>query len=189
MRKSWTPARQKPEPRHSWLRTFFRSASQTRHAKVSQESRSPGQPEESRRAALPVKHNTENNLSDPVARLPPFAFGLDGTFDTLSILSRASMELNKPLPLTPSEVVRSLSARTNLPFPRQPATVMRTSSTKPTMSTQPRATPGHPNHLGLTIRVPSVHEFMPPTEVESKAAAGMSEPAKSVQPQAWYDLL
>ena len=114
-RLSWTPTRQKSQSRSSWLQGFksiFRTSSnksQQPHARHRHNS-SLGTIAD---APLSMSHPRQTlipNNSNSVQGSRRYNFGLDGTSDDLP--SPSSSPLNKPLPLTPIEIVHRLSSGT-----------------------------------------------------------------------------
>ncbi|OQU97456.1 hypothetical protein CLAIMM_03384 [Cladophialophora immunda] len=126
VRRSLTPVWQKRDSsRNSWMeimRNFFRTESSSSQAKQSRVESSSHQIQSTVPASVtsPTEQTIVSTQSPIEQERKPYHFGLDGTIDQRSLASRYIMDYNKPLPLSPGEIVRSLSAHTALPHLRQP---------------------------------------------------------------------
>jgi hypothetical protein len=112
-RLSWTPTRQSSDSRRSWLQGF-RSLFRSNHNNPSKA------PSKRRRSCSTESHidagsgmlRSHERMSSDAHRHPPRPrFDLDGACD--DVVSPSSSYLNKPLPLNPEEIVKSISSRTH----------------------------------------------------------------------------
>jgi hypothetical protein len=112
-RLSWTPTRQSSDSRRSWLqgfRSLFRSNQNNSAQALSKRRRSCSTENNTDAASGMLK--THEQMSSEAHRQPPRPrFDLDGACD--DIVSPSTSYLNKPLPLNPEEIVKSISSRTH----------------------------------------------------------------------------
>ena len=185
VRRSLTPVWQRRDSsRQSWMkimRNFFRTeANSSQGAKSSKrESSNHSQPTVALSTALPSHHTDEHTPATEPERLS-YPLGLDGVMDPRLFVSRDDLDRNKPLPLSPGEIVRSLSTnadmRTSLQ-PRNPATLSR-AVTSADLRYDTR-TPAS-DHI-KPREVPAKHQLLPVYELEDTSSKEGGEPEKIAQ--------
>jgi hypothetical protein len=114
-RLSWTPTRQNPNSRRSWLQGFkaLFGSSQNNLANTTSGHRhksSIGTIANAQASMLTPHKSVASNTAIAAQQSKPLGLSLDGAFDDLS--SPSTSPLNKPLPLTPYEIAHSLSSGT-----------------------------------------------------------------------------
>jgi len=105
-------------------------------------------------------------------------FGLDGAFDDRSPTSTSSSTFNKPLPMSPDDIVRSLSSRTDTPslsHATRPSTASTTSSGVTQASHQ------H-DFRSIAQELLARHELSPVREMSNNNDSRDCEPAKIFDP-------
>ncbi|KIW33457.1 uncharacterized protein PV07_00308 [Cladophialophora immunda] len=186
VRRSLTPVWQKRDSsRNSWMeimRNFFRTESSSSQAKQSRVESSSHQIQSTVPASVtsPTEQTIVSTQSPIEQERKPYHFGLDGTIDQRSLASRYIMDYNKPLPLSPGEIVRSLSAHTALPHLRQPrpATLNNTVASADLKYDSQAPTSHHIKRK----EVPVKHQLSPVREAKDPFAAHAAEPQKIEQP-------
>ncbi|OAP62813.1 hypothetical protein AYL99_02040 [Fonsecaea erecta] len=183
VRRSLTPVWQKRDSsRNSWmeiLRNLFRTESTSSQAKQSRAESISIQIH----PTLPDVITSSNNQTIITATPIPVEhehksspLGLDGTVESTSI-----MDCNKPLPLSPGEIVRSLSAHPVMPrgYQTNSATLNgAVTLADPNNDSQALAAA----HRIKRKDVPVKHHLSPVREVKDTSAAHAAEPQKIEQP-------
>ncbi|KIY04034.1 uncharacterized protein Z520_00726 [Fonsecaea multimorphosa CBS 102226] len=187
VRRSLTPVWQKRDSsRNSWMdimRNIFRSESTSSQAKQSRAESISIQIQPTQPDFIACSNNqTITSTQVPVEQERKSSpFGLDGTIDPRPLArSRSIMDYNKPLPLSPGEIVRSLSTHPMLPraYPPQLATL-----DDPFTSANPKADSQAPaSHRIKRKDVPVKHQLSPVREIKDTTAGHAAEPQKIEQP-------
>ncbi|OCT45320.1 hypothetical protein CLCR_05412 [Cladophialophora carrionii] len=197
VRRSLTPVWQKRDSsRHSWMeimRNFFRTeATACQTAKQSKrESSNLSQPAV-RASTTPPSHHTNDNSQTTQRDQPSYLLGLDGTVDprpfffrTIAFrMSRMSrMDCNKPLPLSPPGIARSLSAHPGFPNAFQPRpsdpAILTRANTRADLKRNLQALTAH---ALKRKEIPDKHQFCPVyDELGDTFGDQTVDPAKPVQ--------
>ncbi|OAL21658.1 hypothetical protein AYO20_11330 [Fonsecaea nubica] len=186
VRRSLTPVWQKRESsRNSWMeimRNFFRSESGSSQAK---QPRADSiaiqiQPAVPNSLASPNNHTIISTHSPVEQEQQPSPFGLDGTIDLTPFASSAIMDYNKPLPLSPGEIVQSLSTHASLTHFRQPE-LANSKNTVASADFKPDCQ-APTAHRIKRKDVPVKHQLSPVREHQDKFGAHAAEPQKIEQP-------
>ncbi|EXJ63388.1 uncharacterized protein A1O5_11437 [Cladophialophora psammophila CBS 110553] len=187
VRRSLTPVWQRRDSsRNSWMeimRNFFRTESGSSQAKQSKAEDSNQIQNAVPDSATSSNTQTVINTQSPVEQeRKPYPLWLDGTIDPRPFVrrSRSIMDFNKPLPLSPGEIVRSLSTHTQLPRSHQPQLVtLNNTAHSPDLE--------YDSHALTSQRikrkeVPTKHQLSPVREVKDASAAHAADPQKAGQP-------
>ncbi|EXJ56058.1 hypothetical protein A1O7_08989 [Cladophialophora yegresii CBS 114405] len=198
VRRSLTPVWQKRDSsRHSWMeimRNFFRTeATASQPAKQSKrESSNLFQPAVRSSTTPPSPH--ANVDSQPGQReQPSYLLGLDGTVDPrpfffrtiVSKMARMSrLDCNKPLPLSPPGIARSLSAHPGFPNAFQPRpsvpAILTRANTRAELRKNLQALT---THALQRKNIPDKYQFYPVyNELEDTFGDQTADPAKTLQP-------
>jgi hypothetical protein len=198
VRRSLTPVWQKRDSsRHSWMeimRNFFRTeATSSQTAKQSKRESSNLSQSAVTPSTAPPSYHTSDNTQPAQREQPSYSLGLDGTVDPRpffprTIASRMSrmtrMDRNKPLPLSPPGIARSLSAHPGFPnafqpHPSDPAMITRANTATDLKHNLQALT----THALQRKEIPDKHQFFPVyNELEDTFDDQAADPAKTLQP-------